>query len=230
MKVSPLNIARLIWIFIVLFLAAVWRVEALILILGLLFFGPLFRETGVYHDMDERQQLLHWKAGYYGFMSAMAVLFAIFIWKLLAVHEKPEQEWWLVLILPLIVRGSFYSWKGAGLRRLGLGLGFTFGGIWTVFTLLSHGLSIESLIESAVGLAILLPTLIAIRWPRVGGILLFLTGIGFTFMLIHAWERMTGIPQIILMWCILPLPPAIAGISFFRYGTNQHEKDNEQIT
>ncbi|NOZ13764.1 MAG: hypothetical protein GXO69_08985 [Acidobacteria bacterium] len=230
MKTGVLNIVRLIWILIVLFLAAVWRVEALILIFGLVFFGPLLRETGICHDVDERQQSLHWKAGYYGFMSLMIVLFAVFVWNLLIVHKELKPEWWLLLIVPLIVRSGFYSWKGTGLRRLGLGLGFTFGGIWTVFTLLSHGFSTESLIESAVGFAILFPTAASIRWPRIGGLFLFLAGIGFAFMLIHAWDRMNGIFQIILMWCILPLPPIIAGISLFRYGANWREEDGKKIT
>ena len=68
-----------IWVVLVVMASVVWRGEAAILIIGLLFIRPVLREAKLCRDMDERQQLIFLSGGYYGFMAAMLVVLGIFL-------------------------------------------------------------------------------------------------------------------------------------------------------
>jgi len=222
MTAKQLWIVKAIWVLIVIVLCVVLGGEALILLVGLLFIRPVVREIRPCSDLDERQNLLFLKGGYYGFLTAMFLIVVVFMVKSFVQHEEPAPEWWLVLSVPLVVNGSFYLWRAAGMRRIGLVLGFLFGGIWTAFTLASHGFSLESLMESVVGLSILVPTFVALKWPRIGGTLLMIAAIVMiVFFGPMWWKRMNGPLGIVLMLCVLPLPVLLAGLCLFRYGVIQ---------
>ncbi|MCP4661687.1 MAG: hypothetical protein GY856_40315, partial [bacterium] len=54
MSTKTLNGIRIAWIVLSFVLAAVWRVEALLLLAGLALMGPALRASGALRDMDER--------------------------------------------------------------------------------------------------------------------------------------------------------------------------------
>ncbi len=230
MTAKQLWIIKAIWVLIVIVLCLVLGGEAIVLLVGLLFIRPIIREIRPCSDMDERQDLLFFKGGYYGFLTTMFLIVVVFMVKEFVQHEEPAPEWWLVLCVPLIVNGSFYLWHAAGLRKVGLVLGFLFGGVWTAFTMASHGFSLVSLKESSVGLSILIPTALALKWPRIGGILLMtsaLVMIGFFGG--FWWNRFENPLGLILMLGVLPLPVFLAGVCLFRHGTSRAHADDGRM-
>ena len=227
MTATQISIAKLACTAAVLALGVFWRPEALILLVLLLFVRPIAREIKPSPDMDERQNMLFLKGGYFGFLTAMLVVLGVFVFKLLIQEKNPEPEWYLVLAVPLVVNGSFYLWRASGLRKVGLVLGFLFGGLWTAFTLASHGFSLVSLVESVVGMSIVISTAIAMKWPRIGGTLLMLASLVFTFAFIGIWVRMPNPINVVLMICLLPLPVLLAGVCLFRYGISLSRPEDE---
>ncbi len=209
---------RLIWIGATGLLALLWRAEALIFLVGLVFLGPLLRESGIDRDADERETMLHMQAGYYGFLSAIFTIFIVMSWIFFVEQKNPNPAWYLALIIPLLVRGSFYTWKNTGLRRLGLGLGFTFGTIWTLFALISHGFSVPGFIEATIGLSILAAALASLRWPRLGGSLLLAFGLGAALFFTPRWIKFAQPFTAAVMVCLLPFPLILSGISLIKSG------------
>ncbi len=221
MTAKQLWIIKAIWVLIVIALCFILGGEAIILLVGLLFIRPIIREIRPCSDMDERQDLLFFKGGYYAFLTAMFLVVVVFMVKEFIQQEEPAAEWWLVLCVPLVVNGSFYLWHAAGLRRVGLVLGFLFGGVWTAFTMASHGFSLVSVVESSVGLSILVPTALALRWPRIGGSILMIVAIVMIgFFGPFWWKRFDNPLFLILMLGVLPLPVFLAGICLFRHGVS----------
>ncbi|MCP4594803.1 MAG: hypothetical protein GY842_29070 [bacterium] len=96
--------------------------------------------------------------------------------------------------------------------------------MWFLFTVLSHGISLESLIESVVGSSLLIATLIALRWPRVGGALLVVIATAFAVFLMGGVNRSSP-AQYLLMTMILPLPPLVAGVALFVSGLRPANDD-----
>lgn len=230
MTATQISIAKLACTAAVLALSVFWRAEALVLLVLLLFIRPVAREIKPCPDMDERQNMLFLKGGYFGFLSAMLVVLGVFVFKLLVQEKNPEPEWYLVLAVPLLVNASFYLWRASGLRKVGLVLGFLFGGFWTAFTLASHGFSLVSLVESVVGMSIVISTAIAMKWPRIGGTLLMVASLVFTFAFIGIWVRMPNPVNLVLMICLLPLPVFLAGVCLFRYGISLARPEDENNT
>jgi len=125
MNIKTLNGIRAGWIVLSFVLAAVWRVEALLLLAGLALLGPALRESGALRDMDERERMLDYQASHYALVLLYILLIAYFGHALWIREENPEPMWYLVLVAPMLVRVGLYLGRAAGLRRLGLGLGFT---------------------------------------------------------------------------------------------------------
>ncbi len=224
MSTKTLNGIRIAWIVLSFVLAAVWRVEALLLLAGLALMGPALRASGALRDMDERERTLDYQASHYALLLLYLLVIAYFGHSLWIRDQNPEAMWYLVLVAPMLVRGALYLGRAAGLRRLGLGLGFTFGAVWFLFTVLSHGISLESLIESVVGSSLLIATLIALKWPRVGGALLVVIATAFAVFFMGGVNRSSP-AQYLLMTMILPLPPLVAGVALFVSGLRPANDD-----
>jgi len=78
-----------------------------------------------------------------------------------------------------------------------------------LFTLLSHGISLTSLIEGSIGFTILATALLGIKMPKLGGSLFLLEGIlAFVFVLYAHYT-----PSVrFIMALILPSPLLLSGL------------------
>ena len=208
-----LILIRAAWVLAAVALAALWRTEALVLLIPLAFLGPALREVSPARDQDERERLEDYRASHIAFMVTYALLFLLFARSWLQLGQGPPNELWLLVVAPLLVRITLAVGRGAGARRLALLLGFVCGAAWTAFSVLSHGLSPET----ALGGSLILFTALGLRWPRLGGSLLTLAGL---FLLLHFivlplgrqdWTRS------LLLTLALPLPPLLAGIGLLAW-------------
>lgn len=197
------------WTLVVLVLAAAWRAEALslLLLLGLVL-PALASLPGA--GRDERERALDREASHLALGAVYLLAAGVVIQALLVEGVHPDPRWYLVLLLPLLVRPLVTLGRGRGPRALGLGLGTAIGAFWLAFALLGHGPGTGGLVESAVGGGILAATLAGTRWPAVGGTALLALGIVFAVML---GSRLAGIPgtTAALMVLLLPLPLLVAG-------------------
>ena len=94
--------------------------------------------------------------------------------------------------------------------RVLLGL---FGGLWLLFALLGHGLSVAGLAESAFGLGLLVALGLSFWRPDVAGALACLEALGFTWMLLGRAELTPG-SQTVLLGLILPT--LVAGVMLLK--------------
>ena len=207
-------LARCAWIAATLILAALWRPEALCLLAALPAIGPVLREIRPGSAGDERERLVDYRASHIALVVTYALLAVLFLRAALATGAPPA-ELFLLLAVPLLVRVVLSVGQGAGARRLGLVLGFGCGAIWTGFTFVSHGLSIETLVESAVGGGILAATALALRWPRLGGAVLIALGLVFLALFVVSPLSRQEWTQSLLMAVALPAPPLVAGLALF---------------
>ncbi|MFN7966834.1 MAG: hypothetical protein U0V87_14220 [Acidobacteriota bacterium] len=208
-----LFIIRSLWIVATAALAALWRIEALVFLVPLAFIGPVVSEVLPCRDVDERERNLDYHASHLALMAVYLLVFGLFCRAVFVLGSEPN-ELYLLLAVPLLVRAVIAIGRGRGGRRLGLVLGFVFSAVWLTFTLLSHGISWESLGESVVGGVILLGTLLALRWPRIGGGVLFLAGLAFLVFVRAPFERGQYLSALLMM-ATLALPPMIAGTALF---------------
>jgi len=84
--------------------------------------------------------------------------------------------------------------------------GIALAAFFIVFTFLSHGISIDSLIESSVWLALLVMTIIAWKWEGVGGLIFITAGLIFIAL---TYNRATAAGYL-----AVAIPVIVTGILF----------------
>jgi hypothetical protein len=220
-----LILLRTLWVLAAVALAALWRPEALVLLIPLAVLGPVLREASPARDQDERERLEDYRASHIAFAVTYGLLFLLFARSWLQLGHEPPNEMWLLVVAPLLVRITLAVGRGAGARRLALLLGFVCGAAWTAFSTLSHGLSLES----SVGGSLLVFTTLGIRWPRLGGSLLTLSGIAFlVFFILLPLGRQDWIGSL-LMTLALPLPPLLAGIGLLGWSFRHQRVPSDEF-
>lgn len=203
-----LILIRALWIAAALGLAAFWRGEALVLLIPLAILGPILREVSPAVDVDERERLVDYRASHVAFVVTYGLLFLLFARSWFQLKHEPPNELWLLLVAPLLVRVTIAVGRGTGARRLALLLGFVCGVVWLAFSTASHGFSPES----GVGSGVIAFTALGIRWPRLGGSLLMITGLVFLlFFILLPLGRQDWVGSL-FMTLALPLPPLLAGL------------------
>ena len=175
-------------------------------LVGLAFMRHLLREVGLVRDLDERQVAVSYRSSHIAFLVAIGIAAAAFINSSLIENEEPPLIASMVLFVSLIVKVAAWQLTSRGRRRTGLVLGFAIGGFWFLFTALEGGLSPEFL----VGGIPLLAAFLALRWQRVGAVILLLCGAvtGYFFIL----KGMSPPQSRLIVGLLLPTPLLLAGV------------------
>ena len=84
--------------------------------------------------------------------------------------------------------------------------GIALAAFFIVFTFASHGVSVDSLVESSVWLALVIMTIIAWKWEGVGGLIFIAVGLIF-IALTYSRATITG-------YLAVAIPVIITGILF----------------
>ena len=187
--------------------------------------GPILREVSPARDVDERERLVDYRASHVAFVVTYGLLFLLFARSWFQLKHEPPNELWLLLVAPLLVRVTIAVGRGAGARRMALLLGFVCGVAWLAFSTASHGLSPES----AVGGGVVLFTALGLRWPRLGGSLLALTGLAFLiFFILLPGGRQDWVGSL-FMTLALPLPPLLAGLGLLATSLQSHRGSADEF-
>lgn len=212
MTKKTFNLITIIYLISILGLSA-WNNSFFVFLFLPFIFRPLLRETKKIEEVDERDMLIEYKASHYALIVTLFFIVIYFAYSHFVKNKNPEQEWYLVLFLPIIVKWMFHVGNIKGARKLGLAIGFVFGTLWFLFTVFSHGISIDTLFESVFGLSILLPTLISLKWQKIGGSILMIIGVGLALFFTKAWiTNFNSVFNVFLMELILPFPVFFAGL------------------
>lgn len=206
------TISMMVYTVAVLILGFTVHTVFFIFLAGLALFRPFLREAGMLQDLDERERAAAHRSSHMAFYLVLASIIIYIIFHSVILRKEVATEWFLILMIAIlgkILTGVFLSPEK---RKIGLYVGFFFGAAWLLFTILSHGLSIVTIVESSVGGSIIIATLIAWKLPRIGGSLLVVEGLFAAFFVLQAnfSPSMT-----ILMSMMLSFPILLAGILQF---------------
>ncbi len=180
-----------------------------ILLAAIVFFRPISREAGVLQDLDEREMAYSYRSSHLSFYLVLASIIVYIILNSLILQKEVATEWFLILMIAIFGKVLASIYLSPEKRKVGLYVGFFFGVAWLLFTLFSHGISFVSLMESSVGGGIILATLIAWRWPKIGGSILVIGGLFVAFFFVPRWPSLM---MKITMFIMLPFPILLAGI------------------
>lgn len=164
-------------------------------------------------SVDEREKFIRYKAGYLTLHLTIFLFVILFIQEALSTGESPQVIYYLLLIFPSVVYTFSFLSQRIDLARSGRIVLYVFGGWWIIFSLLSHGFTISSLIESPIGFGYLIVAFLSYRWKRLAGIIALIYGL---FLL----ARLTGSfrdPQLsTALLVLIPLPLFFSGIVFLK--------------
>jgi len=210
-------------IFVLLIGLSGWPV-LLLLLLPLFFTNNILRFLGKLHDRDEREISLSLKVGNISFFLTYTLLVLAFIFRYSEFKHGVPSDWVLLLVVP----PAFYFFTQLAilksLKQSGIAIGLIFGGFWFLFAILGHGLTLEGLIESLIGLAILAAALASLRWPKIGSILFILEGLFALFIYLRSGMN----PSVkLVMFIVLPLPLLLSGIFILIESLSMNSQKNE---
>jgi len=160
-------------------------------------------------QLDERQNLIGNFSSHIAFYLYTALVVFYIIFKFIAVKAQPTNVWFMLLVVPLLVKfySSFFKYYGhvRGARYVC----YFIAGVFLLFVALSHGASIGALIEGAPFLVMAGLAALSRRFPIVAGIVLIGLGVGSLFFF-AGWNRF-DIYFRITMYSLIPLPLFISG-------------------
>jgi len=112
----------------------------------------------------------------YAVISVTVVLFVLSI-------ELNNDVLFLYTLFPLMLKNMLAAGRSWERKRVILVTGLSISVILLAFTLLSHGFSLDTLIESIMPVIFLTTTLIALKWRRTGSILYLLVFLSLTVLI-----------------------------------------------
>ncbi|MBN2092214.1 hypothetical protein JW964_21520 [candidate division KSB1 bacterium] len=173
----------------------------------------LFRGLIPFNKADERQEAIGNLSSHIAFyVFVILTLMFIFI-QFIKKGENPPNLWYMLLIVPLLIKlfSSFLMTYGAiaGARFIG----FTIVSIFFLFILLSHGISLGTVMESIPFLIVFIFLMLAGKYPRIAGTLLILVAVALTIFF-RSWRNMDIFGRI-LMFALIPIPVLICGAALF---------------
>ncbi|MCK4322047.1 hypothetical protein KAX08_05985 [candidate division WOR-3 bacterium] len=181
----------------------------------LLFLSPLSIIYTEARKGDEREKFIRYRAGYLALQLSIFLFVILFIQEALVSGKNPAVIHYLLIIFPIMVYTLFLLSESLNLAKSGRIILYVFGGWWILFSILSHGLTLESLIESPIGIGFLIPAFLSYRFKRVAG---FISLLYATFLLVFLARSFKEPIFSATILFILPVPLYYAGVIFLRRG------------
>ena len=206
MKLLALVLSILTVGFVLLALVSPWFL-LVALVTGLIL--PVLRFAGLVRDQDEMYRYVDYRASHIAYYLMVSIAIITLMLTTLSRHEvSPELT--LLILVPLITKFYLQSIPIRNLARTGIYLGSIVGGAWLLFAILSHGFTIEGVIESSIGLSLLLFSLLGLRYRLISASLLIAMGLVATWFVLRSHILTT---TKLLVGLFLPLPAFVAGTS-----------------
>lgn len=166
---------------------------------------------------DERQHMVGNFSSHIAFYVFLTLTIAVILVQFIRKDQEPPTLWYMLLIVPLLSKLYSSYFLSFGAVRGSQFIGITIVGLFLIFILLSHGLSLGSLMESLPFLLILILMILANRFPRSAGIVLIVLAIGLgLFFYIKVWSRM-DVYLCVLMFALIPIPVFLSGVALLMH-------------
>lgn len=179
---------------------------------------PLIREFLHRSHVDERQLQISRFSTTMAFYAYLIMLLIVLIKDYLIHNQHPGDAMLALLVIPLAVKLFISLLQNHHPQKAARAIALFFAGVWLFFVLLSHGLSLMTLVEMLPFLLLVGLALATDRWPRVCGVLLILIGLGFGFFFVRSQRNFyAGV----LLFTVLALPMLLSGIALLLPGQKQ---------
>ncbi len=213
MKIS-MSLLKTVWLFAIVVLIMLGRglpIWLLIVFTILALATPLVREFRKKTDLDERQVYISHFSSHISFYVVIGLLLFLMIQEYVKKGINPPPQWYLVLLVPLVIKFFINLFQNFGLRSGARGIGFFFAGIWLLFVLFSHGFQFETLIGSIPFLLMTAAAWFSERYPLYCGLGFIILTIVLLFFF-GGWMKF-DIYVRLLMYSLIPLPLLLSGIA-----------------
>ncbi len=179
-----------------------------------IFLIPLLRNFGILRELDEREK-------YYDRLSSNIALVTVFLLTMLVValgSALGHDLYFAFIVIPLIAKASIYAGFTYSKKIVITYVGRVMSLIYLGFVLLSHGISITSLIEAVPGIIFLVITELARKWRFAGiGYLAYAILISYVYI-----PKVTN-SSLLITYVILLLPMVILTIRTFQKEETESE-------
>ena len=211
MKIS-MSLLKPIWLFGIVVLIMLGRglpIWLLIIFIILALTVPLLREFRKKSDLDERQLYISHFSSHISFYVLIGLILFVMIQEFVKTGVNPPPQWYMVLLVPLVIKFFISIFQNFGLRSGARGIGFFFAGIWLLFALFSHGFQFETLIGSVPFLLMATVAWFSKRYPLYCGLGFIVLTIALLFFF-GAWMNFELYVRL-LMYSLIPLPLLLSG-------------------
>jgi len=187
-------------------------VLVLVIFLILALAAPLIREFRKRTDLDERQIHISRFSSHIAFYIYIALVLLVMVNKFIAVGENPSNEFYMLLLVPMVIKFFISVFQNYEPIKAARSIGFLFGGSWLLFVILSHGISIEFIIEALPFLLLIAAAWLSCRYPRPSGIVYTVLGLATVYFYIRSnFDFYVKL----IMFTILSLPLLLSGVAIF---------------
>jgi hypothetical protein len=176
-------------------------------------FDFFFRGIIPSNKIDERQNEIGNLSSHIAFYVFLSLTLFVVLFKYVKDGgREPDPIWDMLLFTPMIAKlyaSYFQTYDAAKGARFILG---TLGGLFFIFVALSHGFSLEGLMEALPFLVMSAMIYMSKRFPKIAGIVVMLIAITM-LVLMKGWSHFP-IYVAILMWTLIPIPLFLCGMAF----------------
>ena len=173
--------------------------------------------------VDERQHDIGNFSSHIAFYIYLTLTLFFIIFNFDKVQNDQSTVWYMLLLVPIIIKLYVSLFKSYGLGNGARSICYTISGFWLLFVLLSHGFSLNAIVEAGPFLLLLIITYFSKRFPLIGGVIFLILGLASIYFL-SGWER-KGLYYVILMYSLIPFPIILCSISFFIEFINRKKEE-----
>ncbi len=207
-----MSLLKPIWLFGIVVLIMLGRglpIWLLIIFIILALAAPLLREFRKKSDLDERQLYISHFSSHISFYVLVGLILFVMIQEFVKTGINPPPQWYLVLLVPLVIKFFISLFQNFGLRSGARGIGLFFAAVWLLFVLLSHGFQFESLIGAIPFLLMAVTAWFSKRYPLLCGLGFIVLTAGL-LVFFGAWMNFDLYVRL-LMYALVPMPLLLSG-------------------
>jgi hypothetical protein len=176
----------------------------------LLFSIPFLREFVPRNHVDERQVQISRFSSSMAFYAYLALLLIIVIKDYLSLNKAPGDAFLGLLVIPLAVKMFVSVLQNFEVKQAARCIASFFAALWLIFVVLSHGLSLMTLIEALPFLVLVGLTWSIKKWPKLCGVLFILLGVASLVTVVAMQKNFYGG---LLIFSVMSLPLILCGIA-----------------
>ncbi len=221
------SLLKAVWLFGIVLLVMIGRGLPLPVLIGgviLLLALPIVRELWPGEILDERQLYIGRLSSHIAFYVFVGLVTLVMVRDFVRQHQNPPPVLYMLLLVPLMVKLLIVLFQNYDVRKAALWIGYGWWGVWTLFVVFSHGISLPALIEMSPFILLVFLLMLFRKKSLIIGFLFLVFAVGLT-VFFGGWMRLDFYVRI-LMYTLIPLPLLVSG-SVLIWNFLQERSQNE---